>query len=213
MKINQVEQIVGITKKNIRFYEEQGLLHPARNPVNGYREYSDADTETLFRIKLLRKLSVPIEEIRNLQENRLSLSNCMKRHLIYLEHEQQNLFITKEICEKLGRQEECLDTLDVSAYLSEMELLEKGGTRFMDIEREDCRRKKTGSLLAAFAMIALMLATVALLVWAELSDPLPFGLWLIIALFPFAVIVGVLLALGERFKEIEGGEEHEAAKY
>lgn len=114
MKINQVEQIVGITKKNIRFYEEQGLLHPARNPVNGYREYSDADTETLFRIKLLRKLSVPIEEIRNLQENRLSLSNCMKRHLIYLEHEQQNLFITKEICEKLGRQEECLHTLDVS---------------------------------------------------------------------------------------------------
>jgi DNA-binding transcriptional MerR regulator len=25
MKINQVEELVGITKKNIRFYEEQGL--------------------------------------------------------------------------------------------------------------------------------------------------------------------------------------------
>lgn len=62
-------------------------------------------------------------------------------------------------------------------------------------------------------MIFLMLDTVALLVWAELTDPLPFGLWLIIALIPFAVIVGVLLALKERFKEIEGGEEHEAAKY
>ena len=26
MKINEVEALVGITKKNIRFYEEQGLL-------------------------------------------------------------------------------------------------------------------------------------------------------------------------------------------
>ena len=28
MKINEVEAQVGITKKNIRFYEEQGLLSP-----------------------------------------------------------------------------------------------------------------------------------------------------------------------------------------
>ena len=31
MKINEVEALVGITKKNIRFYEEQGLLKPGRN--------------------------------------------------------------------------------------------------------------------------------------------------------------------------------------
>ena len=40
MKINQVEELVGITKKNIRFYEEQGLINPERNRDNGYREYS-----------------------------------------------------------------------------------------------------------------------------------------------------------------------------
>ena len=27
MKIKQVEELVGITKKNIRFYEDQGLLN------------------------------------------------------------------------------------------------------------------------------------------------------------------------------------------
>ncbi|MBO7135160.1 MAG: MerR family transcriptional regulator, partial [Spirochaetaceae bacterium] len=32
MKIYQVEELVGITKKNIRFYEDQGLLCPSRNP-------------------------------------------------------------------------------------------------------------------------------------------------------------------------------------
>ena len=56
MKINEVEQLVGITKKNIRFYEEQGLLNPDRNRENGYRDYSDEDVRTLEQIKLLRKL-------------------------------------------------------------------------------------------------------------------------------------------------------------
>ena len=43
MKINKVEELVGITKKNIRFYEEKGLITPARNEENRYREYSEED--------------------------------------------------------------------------------------------------------------------------------------------------------------------------
>ena len=35
LKINEVEALVGITKKNIRFYEEKGLLSPSRNSENG----------------------------------------------------------------------------------------------------------------------------------------------------------------------------------
>ena len=29
MKINEVEAAVGVTKKNIRFYEEEGLITPS----------------------------------------------------------------------------------------------------------------------------------------------------------------------------------------
>ena len=43
MKINEVEAAVGITKKNIRFYEEEGLISPSREPGNSYRSYSQAD--------------------------------------------------------------------------------------------------------------------------------------------------------------------------
>ena len=67
MKINEVEQRIGITKKNIRFYEDQGLLSPRRNKENGYREYSEEDVKTLEQIKLLRKLGLPLEEIRLMQ--------------------------------------------------------------------------------------------------------------------------------------------------
>ena len=67
VKINEVEALVGISKRNIRFYEKEGLLTPGRNSDNGYREYSGEDVDTLKRVKLLRKLDVPLEEIRRLQ--------------------------------------------------------------------------------------------------------------------------------------------------
>lgn len=213
MKINQVEQQVGITKKNIRFYEEQGLLHPVRNADNGYREYTQTDVDILFKIKLLRKLSVPIEEIRRMQENRLSLSDCLNRHIIYLEHEAKNISLMKEICGEINRSEDSLPSLDASAYLMKMQQLEEGGMRFMDIGKEDRKKKKYGPLIAAAVMITLMCAVIILFIWAESIEPIPLGLMLIFIAIPAAVIVGVLLALRQRLIEIEKGEENEASKY
>ena len=62
MKINEVESLVGITKRNIRFYEKEGLLTPNRNSENGYRDYTEDDITALRQVKLLRKLGVPLEE-------------------------------------------------------------------------------------------------------------------------------------------------------
>ena len=48
MKINEVEERVGITKRNIRFYEKEGLLTPQRNSDNGYRDYGEEEVEVLL---------------------------------------------------------------------------------------------------------------------------------------------------------------------
>ena len=89
MKINEVEALVGITKKNIRFYEEQGLLKPGRNSQNGYREYGPGEVEQLKQIKLLRKLGVPLEEIRRMQSGGHTVGDGMRRHLVTLERERE----------------------------------------------------------------------------------------------------------------------------
>ena len=62
MKIKDVEKQVGISKANIRFYEEEGLIHPARNQENNYQEYSEADVEQLQEIKKLRLIGIPVQE-------------------------------------------------------------------------------------------------------------------------------------------------------
>ena len=52
MNIAEVERRTGLTRANIRFYEKEGLLSPARG-ANGYRDYTEADVETLRKVRLL----------------------------------------------------------------------------------------------------------------------------------------------------------------
>lgn len=72
MNIKEVETRSGMARANIRYYEQEGLLCPARLE-NGYRDYSEEDLNTLARIRLLRQLGVPLERIRDLQSGAASL--------------------------------------------------------------------------------------------------------------------------------------------
>lgn len=211
MRINKVEELVGISKKNIRFYEGKGLLNPARNTENGYREYSEEDVEILQKIKLLRQLSVPIEEILKLQQGYLTLEDCMRRHIIALDREEENIKHRKSVCKQLESSKEQFVNMDTGKYFGLMKDMEKEGVRFMNVEHVDKRRK--APIIAAVVMILLMCLSIGFVAWAATVDPIPFPMLLMIMAIPAAVIVGVLLALKERMKQIEGGEEDAARKY
>ena len=64
MNIKQTADASGVSARNIRYYEQAGLLTPARNPENDYRIYTDADVRTLKLIRVLRTLDMPVEDIR-----------------------------------------------------------------------------------------------------------------------------------------------------
>lgn len=57
-----MEPRTGPERGAVRFYEQKGLIKPAREP-NGYRNYSEDDLEKLLKIKLLRVLSFSVEDI------------------------------------------------------------------------------------------------------------------------------------------------------
>ena len=140
MKINEVEAQVGITKKNIRFYEEQGLIAPRRNSENGYREYGPREVDQLRQVKLLRKLGVPLEEIRKMQSGTHTVGDGMRRHLVTLERDKKNLEQSIHLCRTLSDRDERLDDLDAAALLEQMDRLEREGTTFLNKQVEDTKR-------------------------------------------------------------------------
>lgn len=213
MKINEVEQAIGITKKNIRFYEQEGLLKPSR-AANGYRDYTEEDLEALRQIKLLRKLDIPLEEIKRLKSGALTLEDCLRRHLIVLERRKQNLKSIESFCGRILTAGEDLQMLPMEQLLLEMEDMEKGGTKFMDIRKRDKQKRKQGAFLAAGCAILFMAWFLGVMGLAMATDPeVPVLLVIFIIAFPVIGITGILLALFQRIKEIEGGELDEASKY
>ncbi len=215
MKINEVEARVGITKKNIRFYEQEGLLSPRRNRENGYRDYSQQEVDTLMRIKLLRKLGLPLEEIRRLQAGEQTVADAMRRHMIMLERERSNVERAMALCAELQQAPERLELLDAAGVLERMERMERDGVRFQNKQKQDVARY-AAPVAVAVGMVVLMLALTALAVWAYFDQPEgapPAALMAVFLLIPLAVIVGVLMALKQRWRELKRGEEDEAKKY
>lgn len=215
MKINQVEELVGITKKNIRFYEDQELLKPERNPNNGYREYSLNDVALLKKIKLLRKLAVPIEDIRKLESGEKSIQDCMNNRLKELRQLEKNMLHTRYICQEMLEKQTIFDSVNVEYYLEEMEMLEKGGTQFMNVEQTDKirKKKKVAPIILTIATVVCMLLFIVAFLQLNEQDPAPFGIIAFMVVMCILVMVGVVYACYERMKEIEGGEWDEARKY
>ena len=216
MKINEVEALVGITKKNIRFYEEKGLLSPSRNSENGYRDYGQAEVDELRRIKLLRKLGVPIEEIRRMQQGTQTVGDGMRRHLVTLEREQRNLEESVKLCELLKERTEPLSELDAECVLAEMEKLEQSGTTFQNKQRNDVRIRYVAPVTVAAVMVVLMGALSGLLIWAFFNDPdnsPPLAVVIILVAIFGLGICGILYALFQRITEIGKGEIDDARQY
>lgn len=114
MTIKEVESIVGITKANIRYYENEGLISPKRNDTNNYRDYSQQDVEQLERVKVLRVLGVPISDIRQLKDGKATLEDVMTNRLRLLEEEEKDLEAVKRVCENLRQCHLPLDSLSGS---------------------------------------------------------------------------------------------------
>ena len=200
MKINEVEAAVGVTKKNIRFYEEEGLISPRREPGNGYRSYSEADVERLRRIKLLRKLDVPLAEIRQMLEGECTLAEGMTRQLERLHTRRTDLDEAVNFCTLLQMEPVSLNELDVEQTLARLTAKEEQGVSFVNIEQTDRKAERVrGALVGAGLFTAIMLLSIGIMAWAFCVDPQDVPpLPLLVVLYPL-VIVLVLLSFFDRF--------------
>jgi DNA-binding transcriptional MerR regulator len=61
--IRELSQRAGVPAKTIRYYEDIGLLPPARRGNNGYRVYDERDVERLRFIRQSRAMDFALEDI------------------------------------------------------------------------------------------------------------------------------------------------------
>ena len=68
--VKELSKIVGVSSRNIRYYDDIGLFKCSGTLENGYRYYTIDKIEEIYLINYLRYMGIPIKEIKQHLENR-----------------------------------------------------------------------------------------------------------------------------------------------
>ena len=93
MKLKEVCESTGLSRKTIRLYEEKGLLVPQKERKNGrdYREYTQEDVERLREIATLRRAWFTMDEIARMQQDPDAIEEIFPQYLQWLEQQKVTL--------------------------------------------------------------------------------------------------------------------------
>ena len=82
--VGEMANLCNVTAKQLRYYDQQGLLKPAyRDRQNGYRYYEDSQIEEVLLLSSLKELDLPNQRIGALLKKRdlRTLSRELEEHL------------------------------------------------------------------------------------------------------------------------------------
>jgi DNA-binding transcriptional MerR regulator len=102
----------GVTSRTLRYYDEIGLLPPARAGANGYRYYEREQLLRLQQIMLLRELGLGLATIAKVLAGEADMAVSLQRHREWLLAERDRI-------------DQLVHTMD--ATLADLELAKAGG--------------------------------------------------------------------------------------
>lgn len=97
--IKKLAGLSGVSTRTLRYYDEIGLLKPARIASNGYRIYGTDQVDTLQQILFYRAMEVPLEEIRQiLTDGAFDPRRTLQEHL-------------EKLCQRKAQLEQLMETV------------------------------------------------------------------------------------------------------
>lgn len=91
LSISALAQLCGLATHTLRFYEEAGVLRPARRAPNGHRRYRDDDVQWVEFVLKLKATGMPLADIRTYAELRAQGAATLQDRLAMLERHQTRL--------------------------------------------------------------------------------------------------------------------------
>lgn len=106
--VSKLATISGVSSRTLRYYDQIGLLKPARINSSGYRIYGQKEVDSLQQILFYRELEVSLEEIKDvMNEPTYDQTKALKNHYRKLLQKRSHLdklmeTVTKTITSKEG---------------------------------------------------------------------------------------------------------------
>ncbi|HAM79736.1 MerR family transcriptional regulator [Ornithinibacillus bavariensis] len=122
--VNKLASMSGVSGRTLRYYDQIGLLKPARINSSGYRIYGQQEVDLLQQILFYRELEVSLEDIMEIiNQPNFDRSKALKNHYEHLK-------------QKRARLDKIMATVEKT--IASME----GGTPMQDIEKFEGFKEK-----------------------------------------------------------------------
>lgn len=147
LSVSEMSKIVGISSRNLRYYDSIGLFKPSGYYDNGYRFYTIDKIEEIHLINYLRHVGLSINEIkkhmqnRNIDEYEQIMSNQLKK----VDDEIQRLHNIKL---RLSRRIESLDMIRNLPPLDHVTILTHNKRRVLNYKTQITKQSDWEFLLA-----------------------------------------------------------------
>ena len=116
--VQKLGKLAGVSARTLRYYDEIGILKPARMNSSGYRIYGGAEVDRLQQILFFRELGLDLEKIK------LTVTASDFDGLLALRQHQEKLLEKREQLDKL------LENVDKTIELKEGRLIMKDKEKF-----------------------------------------------------------------------------------
>lgn len=114
--VQRLANLAGVSARTLRYYDEIGLLKPARINSSGYRIYGSTEVDKLQQIMFYRELGLALDEIRRILE-----STQFDALLALREHQQQLLAKRAQIDQLLANVEKSITQAEGGVKMSDKE--------------------------------------------------------------------------------------------
>ncbi|TQR16382.1 MerR family transcriptional regulator [Psychrobacillus soli] len=109
--VQKLGQLAGISTRTLRYYDEIGLLKPARINSSGYRIYGSAEVDRLQQILFYRELGVNLDSIKEIMTSeQFDGATALKEH-------------REKLLEKRAQLDLLIENVDKSIQLTERKII------------------------------------------------------------------------------------------
>ena len=102
MTVNDVSKMTGVSIRTLHYYDEIGLLKPAKYTDSDYRLYDDAALEKLQQILLFRELEFPLKDIKEIvNRSDFDKTKALEQQIELLELKKEHIENLLNMCKYL----------------------------------------------------------------------------------------------------------------
>ncbi len=123
--IGELARATGLTVRTIRYWSDEGVLHPVTRSPGGYRLYDAESVARLELIRTLRELGLGLADVRQVVSGEKDVASVAAAHVAALEAQIRSLKVTRAVLSTVARRGSTAEEMTLMNKLARLSAAER----------------------------------------------------------------------------------------